>query len=43
MKYRMQGNSLNMSKIRAQTFYKSINNIRPDILVIAPLGDSAAW
>jgi len=43
MKYRMQGNSLNMSKIRVHAFYKSINNIRPDILVIAPLGDNTAW
>jgi hypothetical protein len=28
-----------MSKIRAHAFYKSINNIRPDNLVIASLGD----
>ena len=36
----MQGNAFYMSKIRAHAFHKSIDNIRPNILVIAPLGDS---
>jgi hypothetical protein len=34
----MKGNSLNMAKIRAHAFYKSIKNTRPDNLVITPLG-----
>jgi hypothetical protein len=36
----VQGNSLDMSEIRAHTFCKSIYNIKPDNLEIAPLGDS---
>jgi hypothetical protein len=43
IKYRMRGNPFNMSKIRAHEFHKSIENIRPNILEIAPLGDNTAW